>query len=184
MAVFIEEWMPCRRRQVKRMGENRMISKPGALIVALALLAVGCKIKFGTTTDSATGMSITSDGLSYKEVVVNVGDARLESDEVKLGANVVLVYTGVKGFMRQNGRVFPGASMTVTGQDGTTIGDYRDLFANYTAAGMDPGKASRLTITLATGRPMVPGKSYFWKVRVWDKKGAGEIVSEMNMKMK
>ncbi|MBN2160751.1 MAG: hypothetical protein JW807_15290 [Spirochaetes bacterium] len=161
-----------------------MALKRGAIAVALVLLAGGCKTKFGTVNDPVTGMSITNTGLSYGDALVNAGDSRLTSDEVALGSKIVLVYTDVKGFERHGGRLFPGASMTVIEQGGETIGEFRDLFDNYTSDGMDPENASKLSITLTTGRPMAKGKSYTWKVRVWDKKGSGEIVSEMKIKIK
>jgi hypothetical protein len=84
-----------------------MTSKPCALILALAVLAGGCKTKFGTNTDSATGMSITNKGLSYGEAEVNLDGERLKSNEVLLGRKLVLVYTDVKGSRSRKARYFP-----------------------------------------------------------------------------
>jgi hypothetical protein len=160
-----------------------MASRYGGLFLALVLLAGGCLLACGTKTDTSTGMRTSSTGLSCSDATVTIDGMRLASNDIPMGTKIVLRYDGVKGFKKLNGRVYPGASMSVIGPGGTAIGEFADLFGAYAAAGMEPKKAGRISVTLTTGKPMKFHAEYTWKVRVWDRKGRGEIVSEMKIKM-
>ena len=160
-----------------------MKSRFGMAILSLLALASVSLAGCGTMTDTATGMRTTSSGLSCTDATLTVDGVKLASNAIPMGKKIVLRYEGVRGFNKQNGRVFPGASMTVTDPSGAVVGEFADLFGQYTTAGMDPKTAGRISLTLTTGKPMKTRAAYRWKARVWDKKGKGEIRSEMTINM-
>jgi hypothetical protein len=162
-------------------GESGMKLRFGMAVLALIVLAGGSAIGCGTKTDSSTGMRTTSSRLACDTATLTMDDVKLTSNKIPMGKKIVLRYDGVRGFKKLDGRVFPGASMSVTEPGGATIGQFGDLFSQYTVTGMDPKKAGRISLTLSTGKPMKTRAEYIWKARVWDKKGKGEIVSEMKI---
>ncbi len=160
-----------------------MASRYGWIFMALVVLAGGCWLACGTKTDLSTGMMTKSSRISCSGATVALDGIKLASNEVPMGKKIVLHYDGVTGFKKLNGRVFPGVSMSVIDPNVGPIGEYADLFKEYAAGGMEPKKAGRISVTLMTGKPMKTRAEYIWKVRVWDRKGTGEIVSEMKIKM-
>lgn len=160
-----------------------MASRHGRIFLALIILAAGNWLACGTKTDTPTGMRTRSSGLSCREATVALDAVQLASNEITMGKKIMIRYEGVKGFKKLNGRVYPGVSMSVIDPNGASIGEYPDLFEAYAVVGMEPKKAGRISVTLMTGKPMKMRTEYLWKVRVWDRKGRGEIVSEMKIKM-
>jgi len=163
--------------------EAGMASRHGSFFLALIVLAGGFLPACGTKTDTTTGLRTTSSGLSCKDATVTLDGVKLASNRIPMGKKIVLRYDGVRGFKKLNGRVYPGVSMSVTDLKGVSIGEFADLFGGYAATGMEPKKAGRISVTLTTGKPMKTRAEYVWKVRVWDRKGRGEIVSEMKINM-
>jgi hypothetical protein len=160
-----------------------MASRFGSVVLAFVFLAGGCLSGCGTKTDTSTGMRTTSSGLACDDATASIDGIRLTSNEIPMGKKIVLRLTGVRGFKKLNGKVFPGATMSMADPDGTPVGKFGDLFSRYSATGMDPQTAGRISLTLTTGKPMKTRAEYIWKARVWDRKGKGEIVTEMKIKM-
>lgn len=163
--------------------ETGMASRHRTMVQVCIVLAGALWLACGTKTDTSTGMRTGSSGLSCRDAAVTLDGVKLASNEIPMGKKLVIRYDGVKGFKELGGRVYPGVSMSVTDQGGGTVGEYPDLFKEYYAAGMEPKKAGRISATLMTGKPMKIRAEYLWRVRVWDRKGGGEIVSEMKIKM-
>jgi hypothetical protein len=153
-------------------------------LMLLAVLAGGCSGVSGTRSDPATGLAVKSNGLTYRSAQLIVDGVRFKSRDIAYGKDIVLQYSGVKGFIMDRERVFPGASVRVLAQDGTETFGNRDVFAAYTIVGTTPSLASVVLVTLTVGKPMMIGQEYLWEVRVWDKRGPGEIVSEMKFKVR
>jgi hypothetical protein len=154
----------------------------GALICAVCTsLLFGFNI--GTKKDLRTGLSTKNNGLGYDEVYVTANGKKLTSNKAALGSKLIMQFTGVDGFKEVKGKVYPGLSMYIGDKSGKKIAEFDDLFNEYTAKGMSVDMASSLQATLNTGAPMKKNTDYIWKVRIWDKKGKGEIVSEMILKM-
>ncbi len=135
-------------------------------------------------TDSPTGLKVANTGLDIEESYLAVGQERLKNNEVDMGTRVFLYLRGVGGFSPKEGRVYPGASMTVTGPDGETVIDEKDLYAQFDGSGVSVEDAKSLSLSLLTGSPMAGGKTYVWKARIWDKLGKGQITSEVKIKIK
>jgi hypothetical protein len=79
---------------------------------------------------------------------------------------------------------YVGASMIVSDENGNELLNESDLFAHYEDEGLTPQDAGVLSLSLSTGSPMEAGKTYNWTMRIWDKRGKGEITATVTVKLK
>lgn len=109
-------------------------------------------------------------------------EIEITKPEFKMGSKVLLLLTGAKGFTLQNNVVFIGCSMKVEEADSKQIVlNEDDLFASYDSTGVSPDLVSEgISNSLQVGKPMKIGGVYNWHSRVWDKKGKGEILVDIN----
>lgn len=153
-----------------------------SLVAGSAALLTSCNFQFNT--DGLSGLETKASGLSYENAGLYVNDIELKTNEVNIGDDVVCAFSGVDGFVQENGMCFIGASMIVNKKSGEEIFNEADLFADYDEEGITPEDSKNLSMTLMTGKPMVAGESYIWKMRFWDKKGKGEITANATVKLK
>jgi len=138
-------------------------------------------ISEGGKKDFATGMKTTYDGLSFDEIyLLNENKEKVTKTEFKLESKVLFDVVGIKGYKSENGKVHVGISVDVADESGKIIINLGDLLADK-AEGYNEKDASELTASLTVGKPMEVGKKYFVKARFWDKKGKGEIKSEVEI---
>jgi hypothetical protein len=152
--------------------------------ICVSCISLTFGFNIGTKKDLLTGLSTKNNGLGYDEVYVMADGKKLSSSKVTLGSKLIMQFAGVEGFKEVKGKVYPGLSMYIGDANGKKVAEFDDLFNEYTAEGMPVDMAASLQATLNTGAPMKKSVDYKWKVRIWDKKGKGEIVSEMILKMK
>ena len=150
--------------------------------IALVFFFTSCEV--GVNKDLMTGLKVSNKNLSYEEAYIVADGQRSNNSEYSLGAELVLHIDGVTGFTEENGVVFLGASMSVVDQNNVEVLHYPDLFSSYDESGVSPLDAKMISLTLTTGSPMENGNKYTWKSRVWDKKGQGEITTEMEVGLK
>lgn len=153
-----------------------------SLVAASAIFFTSCNFQF--STDGLSGLETKANGLSYANSGLYVNDVELKTNEVNIGNDVVCAFSGVDGFVQENGMCFIGASMVVTKESGEEIFNEDDLFADYDEEGITPEDSKNLSMTLMTGKPMTAGETYIWEMRFWDKKGKGEITAKATVKLK
>jgi hypothetical protein len=140
----------------------------------LLLLLGGCGL-----LEEKKNFQITSNGIEVANDYVMIDNLRATETEFVLGNEVTYFLNGVSGFSIINDRAFFGASMTVKElKSGSVVLQYDDLFAAKTD-GYIAQDASQLNFTLAIGNPMMAGSQYNWAIRVWDKRGSGELTAAM-----
>ncbi len=145
--------------------------KPGNFSIMLFLTGglMACSFSAGTKTDLKTGLQYSYYGLSLQEVYfVGPENNPLSDNHVEYGSEIALVAEGISNFQEENNLVFPGLSLTVTGEDGTLILNEPDLLSEST--GFSPEDASIMRGSLTIGKPMEAGNTYKMKVVIWDKK--------------
>ena len=131
-----------------------------------------------------TGLETQASILSFDDCGLYVNQERLNTNEVNMGDDVDCVFSGVKGFEQQDGMCYIGASLLVTDGSGNEVFNEEDLFAQYDEEGINPQDAGSLSMTLMTGSPMESGQNYNWSMRIWDKRGKGEITAQVSVKLK
>ncbi len=138
----------------------------------------------GIKKDLMTGLKVSNKDLSYMEAYVNVDGKKTSGSEFPMNSILELHIEGVNGYTLTDGVVFLGASMTLVDSKNTEILNYPDLFEKFDSTGISPIDAKLISLTFTTGTPMENGQKYTWKTRVWDKKGKGEITTEMEITLK
>lgn len=121
---------------------------------------------------------LKSNGITTTNDYVMVDEIKSTKTEFVIGSEVQYFLEGVSGFSIKDDKVLFGTSMTVTNLEGKEVLQYDDLFAD-SGEGYSKEEASKLNFTLAIGNPMVVGGKYTWRLRVWDKRGKGELIAEM-----
>ena len=155
------------------------------VIFSMALFIVlmnSCEM--GIKKDLITGLSVSNQDLNYENASVYVEGNKTTDTEFPIKSMLELRVEGINGFTEENGVVYVGASMTVSDIDNNEILNYPDLFSEYDSTGFSPMDAKQITLTLTTADPLVSGHKYIWRTRIWDKKGNGEITTEMEMGLK
>lgn len=152
------------------------------LFVLTALLLNSCEFKYNM--NGLTGLETKANGLSFEDCYLSVNDQRLNDNEVPLGETAICVFTGVDGFVQEDNMCYVGASMIVSDENGNELLNESDLFAHYEDEGLSPLDASVLSLSLSTGSPMIAGSTYNWTMRIWDKRGKGEITASCSVKLK
>jgi len=167
------------------MVKEALMKKTWLFLAAVSVLPF-CNSNFsiGFKTDLFTGLKVSYKGLSVEESYLAVNQEKLKNNEVDMGAKVFLYLREVQGFVEKEGRVYPGASMTVTGPGGEMVIDKKDLYAQFDGTGVSPTDAKYLSVALLVGDPMEGGKTYVWKTRIWDKNGKGQITTDVKIKIK
>ena len=99
-----------------------------------------------------------------------------EGNFVNMKNGVKLVLLIDKGWTEVNGRVFIGASLKATADNGSTILDEPDLFKTYEAEGIKLSDSKLLGLSMyftewSVTRPVTIDVLF----KVWDKKGEGTI---------
>jgi hypothetical protein len=129
---------------------------------------------------------MTSNDISLNVQDIKVKKATLlyaDGGQVPEG-NTVDLHTKIKlnlfiedGWRTKNGRVFLGASETMTNSDGKTIVEAEDLFKDYDNTGIDPADARLIKLSAIMDQEDAnPSEYYKVNFRLWDKNGSAEIV--------
>lgn len=132
-----------------------------------------------------TGLSTSYNGFAIESIsVVDADNKSLSSNEVALDSKFSILFEGIENYELKNEKAFPGLSLQVTDAEGKDVISESDLLASYTD-GVATADASVLSGSVTVGNPMVSGKTYHCKVRIFDKnKAKSEIVADMDFKVK
>ena len=124
-------------------------------------------------------------GLRFDNYYALIWKDTLRENIVTLDSTLELQIIGLTGFKLENEKAYVGASMSVKDSAGIILFQNDDIFLDYDTIGFDPQMVKDwVGIYLVTSHPMDKGCSYLWNVRIWDKKGDGEIKAEAVIKMK
>ena len=144
------------------------------LFLLILLLLASCGI-----SSEKKNIQVKSNGLTSTQDYLKVDNVVSKETEFVIGSQLTYILEGVSGFSIKDDRALFGASMTVTDQaNGSLALQYDDLFAE-SREGYSKQDASVLNFTLDIGSPMKVGSQYTWRLRVWDKRGTGELIAEM-----
>jgi hypothetical protein len=95
-----------------------------------------------------------------------------------------LLFEGLKGFSETEGKVYPGLSMKVADDAGVEVLNYEDLFADYTAAGLDFSDFNgRVTSSFIIPPGEVKNPLHL-NVIIWDKKSSAKLVVSADLTFK
>ena len=155
------------------------------LLISSLFVLSSCQFSKGIKKDLNTGLSASYNGFALDDIyLADESGSRLSNNKITLGSKVLVVATGVEYYSEKEGKVFPGCRILLIDKNKKEILNLPDAFADMTN-GTTAAEAKTLQASLNTGKPMVPGETYYLSVRFYDKnKKENEIVSNVELIMK
>jgi hypothetical protein len=159
-------------------------TKLSLFLITLIFAISSCQFSKGVKKDLNTGLSASYNGFALDDIyLADETGKRLNNNEIKLGAKVLVMANGVDYFSEKEGKVYPGCEIILTDKNKGEILNLPDAFASM-SNGTTPAEVKTLQATLNTGQPMVSGETYHLFVRFYDKNSKEkEIVSNVDLKM-
>lgn len=158
---------------------NKTFLKVVAIFI-FTIFCISCNHK-----ENTSGIIANARELKYDKLVIKLNKDTLKGNEVNLGKELILNIYGLRGFKETFGKLFLGCNLVLTDASGKEIIIYKDLYSYYDVSGISTEDIkNKFSISLNLQAPMKRGETYTWKSRIWDKKGAGEINTELTFKIK
>jgi hypothetical protein len=123
------------------------------------------------------GIQLQADGITLTKAFLTFenGERVPDNNYVDFKSPVQIHLQTDSGWVVDNGKVFPGASETITAENGTVILKEDDLFAKYTE-GVAPADARAIYLSAIIHlKENAPPTSFIVSFHVWDKKGKGFV---------
>jgi hypothetical protein len=130
------------------------------------------------------GISVKSQGLKVEQAFLLFEDGKLvpAGNKVEVGQKVIMKLI-LNGWKPVNGKVAIGASEKITTDDGQTVLDEDDLFANYTD-GIDAKAASGITLSAVITGVDKLYKYFEVSFKVWDKNSSDNVTGSYRLHLK
>ena len=151
-------------------------------ILFVTTLFYGCEFNKSIKKDLTTGLTTQGDGISVDDVFITVKEKQTSRSTFVYGEEMLLNFSNVEGWQRENGKVFPGISFVVTSQTGDTVMATDDLYTQYDTEGITISPL-RLTTSLVVANPIKSNEEYTIKVKMWDKKSKGTFTAKLSFKV-
>lgn len=168
--------------------------KLSSLLTAFILIATilpscefSCTIGKDTTEEKAkprkeresgisNGIKVKASGIKVEQayLILNDGSGERvgEDNKIDFRSGVRLMLEVDNNWVAKDERVWLGASMTVTGENGEKVIDEEDMFAAYETEGLPAKDANIISLSVKFKDRSEEGPLTFdVKYRVWDKKG-------------
>jgi hypothetical protein len=139
----------------------------------------------GFIEDKGNGMRIMYYEMKVGTVQVKQNDKDMKTSIVKNGDKIMIVLTGVDGFIPKDGaNVFPAAEVTVTDENNNVLYESENILAKTVGTrGVSIAEAKFLESDFTISAKWPTG-IYKWEVKFWDLNGPGVILSDMKITKK
>ncbi len=129
-------------------------------------------------------ISLKSSGVTVQQAFLMFEDGKLmpQDNKVEIGQKVLMRLI-IKGWKEVNGKVFLGAAEKIATDEGQTVLDEKDLFANYTE-GISPTDAATITLTAVITRVDKLFNHFEISFKVWDKNSTDNITGSYRVYLK
>lgn len=148
------------------------------LTAFLAVIFIACNYNESVAVDVSTGLSTKGHILSSSDVYITVNEEKTSETTLVYGETFYLNFRDVKGFVKEDGNVFPGMEIYVVSTEGDTALKNADMYADK-VNGVDVSPLFLYT-NITVAKPMMSNKEYTLHVKIWDKKGEGTFTAKMN----
>lgn len=148
----------------------------------LLLVLNSCNFSKSAKKDLMSGLSSTGNNISCEDVYLTVNNERTTRNTFIYGETFFLNFSDIKGFIKENSKVFPGMNLVVVNPSGDTMMQTNDLMSKY-ADGMNYSPLL-LTADLTIAAPIKSKTEYTAFVNIWDRKGEGTFRSKFDFKVR
>lgn len=146
-------------------------------IFALTVLLSACEFNQSVNKDLVTGAYSRGDGIGCDEVLIELNHQLENRNEFIYGEKVNFIFENVRGFSKEDGKVYPGLSMCIVKNEKDTVLNNPDLFADM-GEGTDLSPL-QLQANFFSSLPYENDEAYKIFIQIWDKKGDGTFSYEM-----
>jgi hypothetical protein len=151
------------------------------LISSITIMAfIVLSASFGHAADRKQ----SKHSLSCEEIYHTIDGEKIKQNNVPLGATLKVHFTGIKGFIALNGKVYPAMSIDVVSTEGQQMISAKNALDNLSVEGLPELFARNLTASIGVAEPMQEGKSYRVKIKLWDTAGSAEMSYETRFYVK
>jgi hypothetical protein len=150
-------------------------------VILISIVLASCKFSKSVKKDLVSGLTTTGSDLSCEDVYLKVDNEKTSRNSFVYGETFNICFNDIKGFTTENGNVFPGMEMIITGAEGDTLMQTDDLYKNY-SEGMNYSPL-QLTGDLTVADPIKSKGDYTLTVNIFDKKGTGTFKSKLNFRV-
>jgi hypothetical protein len=151
-------------------------------IILIVIIVSGCKFSKTVKKDLISGLTTTGSVLTCNDVYLSVNNERTIRTTFYYGEMIHLIFNDIRGFTREEGKVFPSMDILVTNSTGDTVLIANDLYSEY-SEGMDYSPLE-LTADITIASPIRSGGDYTLLVSIKDKKGPGTYTSRLKFSVK
>ncbi len=142
-------------------------------LCCLIILGFFASCQFSTYSNFSAGLTITEQGLTADQVLLNDGELVLETTNFLYGQKAYVNINGIDGLNRVDGKIEPGLSVTVVNENNDTL-----IYSNDIDLG-DSVKLLKKNVSLRAffiaAFSYKNGEKYTAVFSVWDKIGTGRI---------
>jgi|GEM_PF-2090655 len=125
------------------------------------------------------GIKTTMNGLSCPRIYI-LSNGPLLTNKVKEGQKLDFVFNGMEGYQVQDDSTATvGASVIVRNKAGENVMEYADIFKDYGPVSATDAKVIKADLTI--GKPILPGQTYTWIVRIFDKSNNKSLESSVDI---
>jgi hypothetical protein len=141
------------------------------------LALISCDFRQSVQKDLVTGLKTRGDGLSCDAVYLSADEEQISRNTFIYGETFYINFSNIDGFNKENNNAFPGMFLYVTSEEGDTIMQTDDLYADYISGISLTPMVLKAKLTVA--RPVLSDKRYTLSIKIWDKRADGTFTAEL-----
>ena len=146
------------------------------ILLLVALVFSACNFSKSINKDLITGATSKGDGLSCNDISIQINGEKEKRNIFTFGENVVFVFDGIKGFSKENGKVYPEMSMVVLKKENQMVLSELNLLNLTEGTELSP---LQLQANLIANFPHKNNEEYEVQLTIWDTKGEGKFTYNM-----
>ena len=128
-------------------------------------------------------LEIESHGLESLDQAFIVDGAWVSDLNVKKEQQIKCCFFNMEGFTEKNGRIFPGADISILDLDATLLEQTKDMFEDE-EEGLDASTTNTINLSFSTCDPFDSGKQYIVVWHIWDKVQDAELLARAKLNIK
>lgn len=159
------------------------------VFLAFLLIFVSCELNFSynnpedksAPNDINEKLSTKENGLQCEEITISNGSKVLKSSSIIYGEELIFDFSDIKGFTKENERIFPGLQILVLEKNKDTVLHYKDLYINE-VEGVEISPVD-LSTSVIMAKPVQSKNEYTILTKIWDKKGSGTFEATLKINL-
>jgi hypothetical protein len=129
----------------------------------------------------SNGLVTKGFNLSCDDVTVSVDGEELSSKKVIYGQKIEFSFSNIDGFVRENGKAFPGMRLKVKNSVGEVVLSDEDMYKDYSAGIKEDPMILFAKLTL--GNPIYSDDTYSIEIYIWDKKSKASFEAKLEIEL-